>query len=91
MSWNDTENASADVAVGGAAESQAGNPHSSPAALPELPSGASDAVVQAYVDSEAARQRLGLTVRIVLATLGLSTDTHDIAIESGRAVVVKRP
>lgn len=62
-----------------------------PEPLPTIPDAASKALVAAVVSVQTAQHNLASTVGLVLATLGLSLDTHDIIIEDGRAVVVERP
>jgi hypothetical protein len=58
--------------------------------LPVIPDPASHAIVAAVVAVQTAQHNLQSTVGLVLATLGLSIETHDIGIEAGRAVVKLR-
>lgn len=64
---------------------------SAEATLPLIPLAASQAIVSAAAESQRARANVTATVALVLATLGLSIETHDISIEDGHAVIVKRP
>lgn len=82
MRWNDTDKRTVE-------ESPAPIPEA--ASLPRIPDGASEKIVAAVAASQAAHRNVQATVELVLATLGLSLETHDIAIEDGRAVVVERP
>ena len=58
--------------------------------LPQIPDAASQAILAAVAQAQAAQQNVNATVGLVLATLGLSIETHDIGIEAGRAVVKAR-
>lgn len=58
--------------------------------LPQIPDAASRAILAAVAQAQAAQQNVSVTVGLVLATLGLSIETHDIGIEAGRAVVKAR-
>lgn len=82
MRWNDTDKRTVE-------ESPAPIPEA--ASLPRIPDGASDIIVAWVTQSQAARAQVQQVVALTLATLGLSLETHDIAIEDGRAVVVERP
>lgn len=61
-----------------------------PTPLPVIPDAASQAILAAVAQAQAAHQNVTATVGLVLATLNLSIDTHDIALEGGRAVVKAR-
>ena len=61
-----------------------------PNPLPVIPDAASQAILAAVAQAQAAQQNVSATVGLVLATLGLSIETHDIALEAGRAVVKLR-
>lgn len=61
-----------------------------PEPLPVIPNAASQAILAAVAQAQAAQQNVNATVGLVLATLNLSIDTHDIALEGGRAVVKAR-
>jgi hypothetical protein len=58
--------------------------------LPVIPDAASQAILAAVAQAQAAQQNVNATVGLVLATLNLSIETHDIGIEAGRAVVKLR-
>ena len=58
--------------------------------LPVIPDAASQAILAAVAQAQAAQQNVSATVGLVLATLNLSIETHDIALEAGRAVVKAR-
>lgn len=58
--------------------------------LPVIPDAASQAILTAVAQVQAAQQNVTATVGLVLATLGLSIQTHDVEIEGGRAVVKPR-
>ena len=58
--------------------------------LPITPDAASQAILNAVAQAQAAQQNVTACVGLVLATLGLSIETHDVAIEGGRAVVKLR-
>lgn len=60
------------------------------APLPVIPDAASQAIVAAVVSAQTAQHNLQSTVGLVLATLGLSLETHDVQIVEGRAVIVQR-
>ena len=81
MRWNDTDKRTVE-------ESPAPIPEA--ASLPRIPDGASDIIVAWVTQSQAAHRNVQATVELVLATLGLSMETHDISIVEGRAVIVKR-
>lgn len=58
--------------------------------LPVIPGAASQAILAAVAQAQAAQQNVHACVGLVLATLGFDLKTHDIAIEGGRAVVKLR-
>ena len=58
--------------------------------LPVIPDAASQAILAAVAQAQAAQQNVNATVGLVLATLNLNIETHDIALEGGRAVVKLR-
>ena len=67
-----------------------GGPTPEPEPLPVIPDAVSQTILASVAQARAAQQNVQATVGIVLATLGLSVDTHDISIADGRAVIVKR-
>ena len=61
-----------------------------PNPLPVIPDAASQAILAAVAQAQAAQQNVSATVGLVLATLGLSIETHDVSIEAGKAVIKHR-
>ena len=58
--------------------------------LPVIPDAASQAILAAVGQVNAAQQAVQNTVGLVLATLGLDPAKYDLGIENGRAVVKLR-
>ena len=58
--------------------------------LPVIPDAASQAILAAVAQAQAAQQHVHACVGLVLATLGFDLKTHDIAIEGGRAAAQLR-
>ena len=57
------------------------------APLPEIPRPASDAIIAAAAQAQAAQAAVQQMVGLVLVTLGCDAATHQIAVEDGKAVV----
>lgn len=58
--------------------------------LPVIPDAASQAILTAVAQVQAAQQNVQAAVGLILATLGLDPAKYDLAIEGGRTVVKLR-